>query len=157
MQLFRNIATAFLLNEDKVLLIKRGNHKSIGPGKWFGVGGHIEPEEINDPYSAAYREILEETGLGRGSIEDFNLKYIIYNHVGQEIVINHIFFGRPTTTDVVDGDEGTLHWIERSQAVDRIEIPAVRRVLEHYFTEVREEIMLGVVDGAEPYIWWYPL
>lgn len=157
MHRFRNIVTAFLLNEDKVLMLKRGDHKAIGPGKWFGVGGHIEPEEINDPYTAIYREIREETGLDRYTIENLDLKYIIYNHVGKEIVINHIFFGRTSLTEVTDSDEGTLHWIERSQAVERIEIPAVRKALEHYFSEVRDEILLGVVDGAEPYIWWYPL
>lgn len=157
MQMFRNIATAFLLHENKILLIKRGDHKSIGPGKWFGVGGHIEPEEINNPYAAAFREIFEETGIERNQIEDLELKYIVYNPIGSEIIINHIFFGNPSITEVVEGDEGALHWVDRSQAIERIEIPAVRLALESYFSAVRKGILLGVVDLSEPYICWYPL
>ncbi len=154
---FRNIATAFLLHEDKVLMIKRSEDKEIGAGKWFGVGGHIEPSEINNPYAAALREVNEETGLKSENIEDFDLKYIVYNHVKGEIVVNHIFFGRPDTYDVVANNEGTLHWVPRSEAIERLELHALKRVLAHYFSEVREEIMLGVVDCEDPYIWWYPL
>lgn len=157
MQKFRNIATAFLLHENKILLIKRGDHKSIGPGRWFGVGGHIEPEEINNPYAAAYREIFEETGIERNQLEDLELKYIVYNPTGSEIIINHIFFGTPSITEVIESDEGTLHWVDRAEAIEKIQIPAVRLALESYFSEVSKGILLGAVDSTEPYICWCPL
>ena len=44
-----------------VLLQERDEHPVIDPGRWGFVGGHVDREE--DPDAAAYRELLEETGL----------------------------------------------------------------------------------------------
>ena len=44
-----------------VLLQERDEHPVIDPGCWGFVGGHVDRGE--DPDSAAYRELLEETGL----------------------------------------------------------------------------------------------
>lgn len=49
-------ASAFLIHESKVLLVK---HKKLG--KWLGPGGHMEENEL--PHQAAEREFLEETGI----------------------------------------------------------------------------------------------
>lgn len=51
----------FVLHGDEILLIQRSPHKRLFPGKINGVGGHVEKDE--DVYSAAGREIREETGL----------------------------------------------------------------------------------------------
>jgi len=49
-------ASAFLIRENKVLLVK---HKKLQ--KWLSPGGHIDENEL--PHMAAQREFLEETGL----------------------------------------------------------------------------------------------
>lgn len=49
-------ASAFLIHNDKVLLIK---HKKLN--MWLGPGGHIDENEL--PHLAAEREFFEETGL----------------------------------------------------------------------------------------------
>jgi 8-oxo-dGTP diphosphatase len=46
------MATAFLMNKDDFLLMQRLMQKKFAPGIWAGVGGHVEPEEVNNPYSA---------------------------------------------------------------------------------------------------------
>ncbi|HNS03793.1 MAG TPA: NUDIX domain-containing protein [Anaerolineae bacterium] len=51
----------FILHGDDVLLIQRGQHKRLFPGKVNGVGGHVEAGE--DVAASAVREIYEETGL----------------------------------------------------------------------------------------------
>ena len=51
----------FVTHGDDVLLLRGAPDKPIWPNKYNGVGGHIEPDE--DVYSAARREIEEETGL----------------------------------------------------------------------------------------------
>lgn len=53
----RLMTNAFLLNGEKMLVMKRSNNKKIAPGLWTGVGGHIEPQEINDPEASCLREI----------------------------------------------------------------------------------------------------
>ena len=44
-----------------VLLQERDEHAVIDPGCWGFVGGHVDRGE--EPDSAAYRELLEETGI----------------------------------------------------------------------------------------------
>lgn len=54
-------ALIFSTHEDKVLLIKGGQHKRLWAGMYNGIGGHIESGE--DVLSAAKREFTKETGI----------------------------------------------------------------------------------------------
>ncbi|MGM0396784.1 MAG: NUDIX domain-containing protein [Bacillota bacterium] len=158
MLMFRNIVTAFLTWNDQMLLIERSREKKIAPGIWFGVGGHMEPKELNDPYGAIYREIFEETGLDKSKIQSLALNYIIYNRIDEEeIVVNHIFFGEVSAPYVVANHEGVLHWVDMNMALEKISHPVILKVLEHYLRDRRDDMLLGVVDCEEPYVWWYPV
>ena len=53
----KNYVAAFLKNKDDYLLIERAETRKFNPGFWSGIGGHIEPDEINNPLAACYREI----------------------------------------------------------------------------------------------------
>jgi ADP-ribose pyrophosphatase YjhB (NUDIX family) len=55
-ELYDFTITVFIVHEDKVLLV---NHPRYD--KWIPIGGHIEFDE--DPETALFREIKEETGL----------------------------------------------------------------------------------------------
>ena len=57
----------FLRNEDDVLLLKGAPDKRIWANLYNGVGGHVEVDE--DVYSAALREVYEETGLEVSNLE----------------------------------------------------------------------------------------
>lgn len=156
---FRNIVTAFLFYEDQVLLMKRSDDRKIAPGFWFGVGGHMEAEEINNPYKAIYREILEEAGISHNKLDDLTLKYIVYNKDLDldEVVVNHIFFGEIDSKDFVDSDEGKLFWVDKKDILTKEFHPIVKTILANYLKNKRQEIMLGVVGSEDPYTWWYPL
>jgi len=154
---FRNIVTAFLTHKNDILLMKRGSGNPIAPGYWYGVGGHMEPEEINDPYKAICREINEETNIDTDNIEDLKLKYIVYNRNEEEVVINHFFFGGVKSPEIIENDEGTLHWVSRNEILDKTFHPAIKKVLEHSIKNNREDILIGVMECDEPYIWWYPI
>ncbi|HBK85283.1 MAG TPA: hypothetical protein DDZ53_04545, partial [Firmicutes bacterium] len=107
----RNGVTAFLHNNGEYLLMKRADNRKIAPGVWSGVGGHMEQSEINDPLTACYREIEEETGISRDKISSLKLLYIITRRSKDEIRQSYIYFGETAQEEVIQTDEGNLFWI----------------------------------------------
>ena len=61
------VVSAFIVYENKILLI---DHKKLN--LWLPVGGHIELDE--DPEMALWREIEEESGLDKESLEILTTK-----------------------------------------------------------------------------------
>jgi len=61
--------TANITYKNQVLLVFHKQYKS-----WFPPGGHLEIEE--DPESAIYREILEETSLTKTNLLPVNVTYM---------------------------------------------------------------------------------
>ena len=140
--------------------MKRSENRKIGPGFWYGVGGHLEPDEINIPYDACLREIQEETGIGPDEIEDLQMKYIVMRRGSDEIVLNYFFFGRTLTRAVTASDEGTLTWVPESEVLEYHFFEAIRLTLAHYLETGRQTdgVLVGVVDRAPgSAIQWTPL
>ena len=130
--ILRNGVAAFLRNGDKYLLMKRGENRRIAPGVWSGVGGHIEPHEINNPLAACYREIEEESGIAKDAIASLELLYIIKRRSGDEIRQSYIYFGETAQTDVIRTDEGELFGIARGDLLKREYTQTFAAMLEHY-------------------------
>lgn len=138
------------MNNDDVLLMERSETNKRMSGFWYGVGGHVEPEEINDPYSAVIREIYEETGLKDYNVENLKLKYMLLRREKDETVINYVYFGRTNTKMVLQNDEGSLHWIPKQEAMNRKFIDVLKLALEHYFAdEKNDEVMVGVMQNEK--------
>lgn len=55
-ELYDFTVTIFIVNQGRILFVYHPRY-----GKWLPIGGHIELDE--DPETALYREILEESGL----------------------------------------------------------------------------------------------
>ena len=157
MIVYRNIISAFLEYDEKVLLMKRGLHKKIAPGKWSAIAGHIEAEEINKPYTACYREIKEETNLSKEHIEELYLKFIAFNKLPKEIVIDHMFFGKLKTDKVKANDEGELFWIAKSDIGNKMHIPGISKLINRYYQNPSKEIMLVDIFDEEPFFCWHSL
>jgi 8-oxo-dGTP diphosphatase len=138
----RMLATAILFHGNDMLMMKRSPRRTLSPGMWAAVGGHLEPEEINDPRAAVLREIYEETGLEAHEIEQLHLQYILIRLNHMEVRQQFIYTARTTRRNVSQTDEGELHWIPREQVLQR-DIPFIfKSLLEHYFTE-----------GSSPHVW----
>ncbi|MBP1156570.1 MULTISPECIES: NUDIX hydrolase [unclassified Paenibacillus] len=129
----RMIATALLFHDNDLLMMKRSLTRTLSPGLWAAVGGHLEAEEINDPETAVLREIHEETGLLPEEITGLRLQYILIRLNQKEVRQQFIYTARSARRDVSLTEEGELHWIPREKVLDR-EIPFIfHRLLEHYF------------------------
>ncbi|MGB4439087.1 MAG: NUDIX hydrolase [Sedimentibacter sp.] len=149
MLVFRNVATAFLMNGDDFLLMERAKENDLMPSFWYGVGGHLEQEELNNPRTACLREICEETGLNENEIEDLKLKYVLMRRSNNETVINFVYFGRSKSREVVENDEGTLHWISKNEVLNYRFVDALKLMLIHYFENENssDEVLVGVVKS----------
>ena len=57
----RNMTSIYISCGTKILLLYRIGSRVVPPS-WCGIGGHFEPDELNDPRTCVLRELEEETG-----------------------------------------------------------------------------------------------
>lgn len=102
----------FITHGDDVLLLRGASDKPIWPGQYNGVGGHVRSDE--DVFTAAWREIREETGL---RVDDLRLRGLINIPVDVQDrgVLLFVFSATAATRDVRASEEGTPEWIARDQ------------------------------------------
>ncbi len=121
----------FITRDDKVLLLRGSATKRIWANKYNGIGGHIERDE--DVYSAARREVIEETGL---DLENLRLVGLINIDGDQPTgIMLFVFTAESLSGEPISSDEGTLEWIERDKItqVDLVEdLPIILpRAIDH--------------------------
>ena len=101
----------FITRDDRVLLLRGSAQKRIWANKYNGIGGHIERDE--DIYSAARREVREETGL---DVEQLRLVGLINIDGDQPTgIMLFVFTAQSRSGDPFPSEEGTLEWIARDQ------------------------------------------
>ncbi|MDR1704484.1 MAG: NUDIX hydrolase [Clostridiales bacterium] len=154
----RNGTAAFLRNNGNILLIKRAGNRVILPGVWSGVGGHMEPGELNNPSAACIREIEEETGIASSDINGLELLYVILRRFNDEIRQSYIYFGETSKTGVVQTDEGELFWVSENELLEREFSATFTAMLEHYIKRDRDDraVYAGVAgnDGGRLRMVW---
>lgn len=108
----------FITHGDDVLLLHGASDKHIWPDQYNGVGGHVRSDE--DVFTAAQREIQEETGL---QVLDLRLRGIVNIPVDVQArgVLLFVFTAVASTRHVRASPEGRPEWIPRDQ-VDRLDL-----------------------------------
>jgi 8-oxo-dGTP diphosphatase len=109
----------FVTLGDEVLLLKGAPIKRIWPGKYNGVGGHVERGE--SVHAAALREIREEAGV---EVKDLRLRGVITVETGQPAGIGlFVFTATALERAVRPSVEGSLEWIpaHRIAELDTVE------------------------------------
>ncbi len=120
----------FITRGQHVLLLRGSPQKRIWANKYNGIGGHIERDE--DIYSAALREVREETGL---DVEGLRLVGLINVDGDQPAgIMLFVFTAQSRSGDPIPSEEGALEWIARDQfaQIDLVEdLPTILpRVLD---------------------------
>lgn len=157
----RQLATAYIFKEDKVLMIKKSKSRLYNNEFWSGLGGHLEPVELNDPKIACYREILEESGIKDSELSDLRLRYILIRIKDNEIRQQYVYFGETSKNQLVASDEGELQWLEIDEVLSKHISRINRGMLEHFLSHRDSEcIYVGVITMGEkqgPVMQWSEL
>jgi 8-oxo-dGTP diphosphatase len=109
---------SFITRGDDVLLLRGASDKRTWPNQYNGVGGHVRPDE--DVFTAARREIAEETGL---QVQDLRLRGVINIPVDRQDagVLLFVFTATSATADLRPSDEGIPEWVRRD-AIDQVDL-----------------------------------
>jgi 8-oxo-dGTP diphosphatase len=131
----------FLRHGDDVLLLKGAPDKRLWANLYNGVGGHVEAGE--DVFTAAVREICEETGWAMEEVGGLWLRAIVNVDAGdpQMGVLLFVFTGAARTRQTRQSMEGTLEWVPRSELQDCALVEDLTVLLPR---------VLALPDGAQP-------
>ncbi|ASS65771.1 MULTISPECIES: NUDIX domain-containing protein [unclassified Paenibacillus] len=146
----RQMATAFISRDGHYIMMEKDKSRWFGFPFWTALGGHLEPEEISDPDTAVRREILEESGLLLDEVTDLMLRYVLMRQKDDEIRIQYVYFGRTEKAELVNSDEGKLHWIAEHELTGLHLSAVIREMLLHYFRHRDERLVYsGTIKAGE--------
>ncbi|MBQ8642110.1 MAG: NUDIX domain-containing protein [Clostridia bacterium] len=147
----RQMTALYLLKEDQILLLYRVGSRVVDPC-WCGIGGHLEPEEIDNARACVLREVHEEIGLTEDDMEDLTLRYVTVRYTKGELRYNHYFFAclKDGTSVPETCDEGRLEWVSVSEAMERNMPVSAGHMLEHYLTVGKnDDILYGGITAQD--------
>lgn len=121
---------AVLRQGEHYLLLQRAATKQFAPGRWTGIGGRVELDELDDLRGAALRELAEETGIGATDVENLTLRRaLLHNRPANPLTLLLYFTGQLRTMALPACTEGTLAGMTRRQLLELDIIESTRRVL----------------------------
>ena len=131
----RNMTAIYISRGREMLLLYRVGSRVIAPS-FVGIGGHFEPDELNDARACVLREMREEIGLTQDEIENLSMRYAMQRLKNGEIRQNYYFFA--DLKDGVEVDlatcEGRAQWVDESEILKK-EMPVTAKyMLKHYLT-----------------------
>ena len=147
----RQMTALYLVEGEKILMLYRIGSRVVDPS-WCGIGGHFEPEELNDSRACVLREVQEEIGLTEADMEDLRLRYVTVRHTKGEVRFNHYFFAslKPGVILPETCAEGRLEWVPMEEVPERNMPVTAKNMLMHYLQEGKETTLLygGITTEA---------
>lgn len=124
------VAKAIVVNDGKILLLRRSETDERRPLEWDVPGGHTDPGEFIE--EAVVRETMEEAGL---TIDPKQLKlvYTMTEPAKEGLSGNWLFFVAPTNqTDVKISNEHVEYaWVELEKALEYITYDRQNKALRY--------------------------
>jgi 8-oxo-dGTP diphosphatase len=120
----------FVHSGAEVLLLKGAPDKKVWPGKYNGLGGHVERGE--SVHTAAEREIAEEAGV---PVTDLRLRGVITVDVGSTAGIGlFIFTAQALARETTASAEGRPEWVSLSRVSSLDTVDDLPVLLSHLAT-----------------------
>lgn len=141
------MTSIFLVRDGRILLLYRIGSSAV-PDSWVGIGGHIQPDEIRDPTSAALRELHEEVGIAENEISELALRYVSLRDTGHELRSTYYFTAnlRPETPAPTECTEGELRWFDLAPQIAALPMPpTTAAALEHWLAEGRHDDLIRTI------------
>lgn len=131
---------------ERFLMLERAGHKRFAPGRWTGMGGRVEPEELDDLGTAALRELQEEAGIPPEDVRNLTLRRVLVQVRPGHPVTNLLYFtGDVAELVAPESPEGTLHWLTESEISEVDVIENTARVIPLLIADMGRD-----PDGADP-------
>jgi len=125
----RNTAKAFIINDRKLLLIKRRADDVHKPGVWEIPGGRLDLGE--DPYLGLKREVKEEAGIEIIVLQPLSVNY--FTRDDSQVITGIVFVCTTQNTHVVLSEEHTeFDWVEIKKAKEKIFEP-MQKEIDRFF------------------------
>jgi 8-oxo-dGTP diphosphatase len=106
----RSVVWLFSADYARVVLLERAVWKKFAPGRWTGIGGKLEGEELRVPEQGALRELQEETGLTLADLCEWRfVADVVDAGAGVRLVYYAAVFAQE---ELPSCNEGMLHWVE---------------------------------------------
>ena len=132
----RYIVTNFLRFEDKILILRRSGKVGTYKGKWAGVSGYIEKDDIN-PENRAKIEIFEETGLTEKEIKlvkEGNPLDVVDNRENILWIVHPFLWDASTDRIKIDWEHLELKWIASIDELDDLNtVPNLKETLKEVY------------------------
>nr|WP_238351540.1 NUDIX domain-containing protein [Kribbella shirazensis] len=147
----RLMTSVFLVRDGQVLLLYRRGSRAIDDS-WVGIGGHLEPGEIEDPTAGVLREMEEEIGVAPDQIENLALRYVALRDTGAELRHTYYFTAtlQPDAPVPVECAEGDLKWFDLTMDPSDLQMPPTAHLaLTHWLRDGRhDEVLRFIVIDA---------
>lgn len=129
MQNYSNAAKAFIVKDNKLLLIKRAPGAPHNPETWDLPGGRLNPGE--NPYDGLKRELREETGLDIEILLPFVVQY--FTRQDGQVITLIIFLCKALSDDIRLSDEHTHYqWHDLAEESEDI-MPWLKKILADFY------------------------
>ena len=148
-RMLRNMTSVYLYDDnERLLMLYRMGSRAIKDSYIGTSGGHMEPDEIDDPRAWVIRELNEEVGLTVDDIENLELRYICIRNKLGEIRNNYYFFAKlKDASKELKSNEGNLRWCTYDE-VKTLEMPhTAKYMIRHYIDKGRFDKKLYVGVG----------